>query len=79
MYANEVCSILNLVVTNLVDSVTVATKFRSNLVLLDSPADSHHSCLHGTRIKAVFSSPKSPPIGGRCALAHCPDTGTAHV
>ena len=33
----------------------------------------------GTCTKAVFSGTKSPPIEGRCALAHCPDTGTAHV
>jgi hypothetical protein len=33
----------------------------------------------GTRIKAVFSGTKSPPIEGRCALAHYPYTGTAHV
>jgi hypothetical protein len=32
-----------------------------------------------TRTKAVFSGTKSPPIEGRCALAHCPDTGNAHV
>ena len=33
-------------------------------------------------IKAIFSGTKSPPIEGRCALAHCPNssnTGTAHV
>jgi hypothetical protein len=30
-------------------------------------------------IKAIFSGTKSPPIEGRCALAHWTDTGTAHV
>ena len=37
------------------------------------------SRLPGTRIKAVITSTKSCPNQGRCALAHCPDTGTTHL
>ena len=32
-----------------------------------------------TSTKAVFTSTKSPPNEGRCALAHSVDTETAHV
>ena len=32
-----------------------------------------------TRTKTVLSGTKSCPNQGTCALAHCPDTGTAHV
>jgi hypothetical protein len=32
-----------------------------------------------TSIKAALSGTKSCPIEGNCALAHYPDTGTAHI